>query len=133
RDRNVTGVQTCALPISPTTPAADGPIMEALREHTGIDFEFQWVPDASKEEKINAALASGSVADINTLNQLAMPSIRDALASGLFWEVEEFFADYPNLSQINPDTLEAAKLDGVLYGVPFQKPLARYGVLVRQD
>ena len=118
---------------TPTTPAADGPIMEALREHSGVDFEFQWVPDASKEEKINSALASGSVSDITTLNQLAMPSIRDALASGLFWDVEELLADYPNLSQINPDTLEAAKLDGVLYGVPFQKPLARYGVLVRQD
>ncbi|WP_114855792.1 extracellular solute-binding protein [Brachybacterium sp. YJGR34] len=118
---------------TPTTPAPDGPIMEALREHSGIDFEFQWVPDASKEEKINSTLASGSVADISTLNQLAMPSIRDALTSGLFWEVEELLADFPNLSAINPEIIEAAKLDGVLYGVPFQKPMARYGVLVRQD
>ncbi|MFC7374974.1 MULTISPECIES: extracellular solute-binding protein [unclassified Brachybacterium] len=118
---------------TPSTPQADGPVMTALTEHTGTDFQFQWVPDASKEEKVNAALASGSVADITSLNQLAMPSIRDALSSGLFWEVEEFLADYPNLSQINPDTLEGARLDGALYGVPFQKPLARYGVLVRQD
>ena len=118
---------------TPTTPEADGPVMSALAEHTGTEFEFQWVPDASKEEKINSALASSSVADITTLNQLAMPSIRSALSSGLFWEVEDFLADYPNLSQINPATIEGARLDGVLYGVPFQKPLARYGVLVRQD
>lgn len=118
---------------TPSTPSPDGPVMTGLTEHSGTEFEIQWVPDASKEEKINAALASSSVADITTLNQLAMPSIRDALSSGLFWEVEDFLADYPNLSQINPDTLEGARLDGVLYGVPFQKPLARYGVLVRQD
>ncbi|WP_299302940.1 extracellular solute-binding protein [uncultured Brachybacterium sp.] len=118
---------------TPTTPEHDGPVMKALAEHTGTDFEFQWVPDASKEEKINAALASSSVTDITTLNQLAMPSIRSTLASGLFWEVEDHLADYPNLSQINPATIEGARLNGVLYGVPFQKPLARYGVLIRQD
>ncbi|NMA78189.1 MAG: extracellular solute-binding protein, partial [Actinomycetales bacterium] len=118
---------------TPTTPEHSGPVMTALAEHTGTDFEFQWVPDASKEEKINSALASSSVADITTLNQLAMPSIRSALSSGLFWEVEDFLADYPNLSQINPATIDGARLDGVLYGVPFQKPLARYGVLIRQD
>ena len=101
---------------TPTTPEADGPVMSALAEHTGTEFEFQWVPDASKEEKINSALASSSVADITTLNQLAMPSIRSALSSGLFWEVEDFLADYPNLSQINPATIEGARLDGVLYG-----------------
>ncbi|WP_193103589.1 extracellular solute-binding protein [Brachybacterium sp. FME24] len=118
---------------TPTTPDPDGSIMAALAEYTGTEFEFQWVPDASKEEKINAALASGSVADISTLNQLGMPSTRDALTSGMFWEVDDHLADYPNLAAINPDTLDGARLDGTLYGVPFQKPMARYGVLIRQD
>src|SRR5699024_12014415 len=74
--RNVTGVQTCALPIS---------------------------------------------------------SLRDALASGLFWGVEDYLGDYPNIAAIDPKILDGARLDGVLYGVPQQQPLARYGVLVRQD
>ena len=68
---------------TPTTPEASGPIMTALKEHSGVDFEFQWVPDASKEEKINAALASGSLADINTLNQ-GMAAVREPLKSGMF-------------------------------------------------
>ena len=118
---------------TPTTPAADGPVMKAVAEYTGTEFEFQWVPDASKEEKINAALASGSIADITTLNQLGMPSIRDALTSGMFWEIQDKLADYPNLAKIPTETLDGARLDGDLYGVPFQKPLARYGVLIRQD
>ena len=117
---------------TPTTPEASGPIMTALKEHSGVDFEFQWVPDASKEEKINAALASGALADINTLNQ-GMAAVREPLKSGMFWDVEPFLSEFPNLASINPTIIESARLDGVLYGVPFQKPLARYGVLVRQD
>ena len=117
---------------TPTTPDADGPIMKALIEHAGVDFSYQWVPDASKEEKINAALASGQLADINTLNP-GMAAVREPLKSGMFWEIEDLLGDYENLSSINPTIIESARLDGVLYGVPYQKPLARYGVLVRKD
>ena len=122
-----------ALLHTPTTPDAAGPVHSGLAEETGQDFEIQWVPDASKEEKVNAALASSSVADITTLNQLVMPSIRSALTSGLFWDVEEHLAEFPNLARINEAVIAGAKVDGALYGVPFQQPLARYGVLVRKD
>lgn len=117
---------------TPTTPDASGPIATALAEHTGQEFDITWVPDASKEEKITAALASNNLSDINVLNQ-SMAAVRQPLQSGLFWDVEQYLSDFTNLAAINPKTVDAARLDGVLYGVPFQKPLARYGVLVRQD
>src|SRR5699024_3704722 len=72
---------------TPTTPDAAGPIMEAIKEHSGIDFEFQWVPDASNEEKLNAALASGSVADITSITIMTNSTVREAVSSGLFWDV----------------------------------------------
>ncbi|MGW8568307.1 extracellular solute-binding protein [Isoptericola sp. NPDC055881] len=118
---------------TPTTPEKDGVIESALEEYTGQKFDMQWVPDASKEEKINSALASGKLADIVSLTVTDSTQVRQALASGQFWDVDKYLADYPNLSKIDPETLEAAKLDGKLYGVPFQKIKARYGVLVRQD
>ncbi len=59
--------------------------------------------------------------------------MRQALKSGQFWDVEPYLQDYPNLSKIDEKTLASARVDGHLYGVPFQKPIARYGVLVRQD
>ncbi|WP_418276018.1 extracellular solute-binding protein [Isoptericola jiangsuensis] len=118
---------------TPTTPEPGGVIESALEEHTGEQFEVQWVPDASKEEKINAALASGSLADIVSLTQVDSSTTRQAMSSGMFWDVEDYLADYPNLSQIDPQTLESARIDGHLYGVPFQKVLARYGVVIRQD
>jgi len=118
---------------TPTTPEKDGVIESALEEYTGEKFEMQWVPDASKEEKINAALASGALADIVSLTQGDSTTVRTALTSGMFWDVEKYLADYPNLSKIDPQTLESARIDGKLYGVPFQKIKARYGVVVRQD
>lgn len=118
---------------TPTTPDPDGPIHEALVEYTGTDFEMQWVPDASKEEKINAALASGTLADLTSLTQIDSTTVRNALTSGMFWDVEPYLSEFDNLSQIPEATIDVARVDGTLYGVPFQKPIARYGVLVRQD
>lgn len=118
---------------TPSTPDASGPVQKALTDLVGTDFTMQWVPDASKEEKINAALASGSVADITSIAQLNNSSIRSGVTSGLFWDVEPFLSEFENLQGIDPTILDGARLDGVLYGVPFQKILARYGVLIRQD
>ncbi|QIK73182.1 extracellular solute-binding protein [Propioniciclava coleopterorum] len=115
------------------TPDPNGPIMAKLEELTGTQFDMQWYPDASKEEKVNAALASGSMADIVSLSMINSTSVRGAMTSGVFWEVEEYLKDYPNLSKIPAATIESGKIDGKLYGVPFVKPGARYGVLVRQD
>lgn len=119
---------------TPTTPDANGPIHEALVESTGNEFEIQWVPDASKEEKLNATLASNTLSDITTLTQVnTSTTIRNALTSGQFWDVEDYLSEFPNLAKIDPKTIEASRLDGELWGIPLQKPLARYGVLVRQD
>ncbi|UYO97557.1 extracellular solute-binding protein [Microbacterium sp. M28] len=118
---------------TPTTPEADGPVATALAEYTGTEVDFQWVPDASKDEKINAALASDTLADITSLSNITNTSVRQALKSGQFWDVEPYLKDYPNLSKIDEKTIASARVDGKLYGVPVQKPIARYGILVRQD
>jgi putative aldouronate transport system substrate-binding protein len=118
---------------TPTTPDANGPIQTALEEYTGTEFEMRWVPAASVEEKLNAALASGTLADMVNMYPIDSTTVRQALTSGQFWDVEEYLDEFPNLSQIDPQTLESARIDGELYGVPFQKIKARYGVVVRQD
>lgn len=116
---------------TPTPPSGD--ITEKLEKITGMDIEFNWIPDASKEEKINAALASQSLADIVSLTQITNTTVRNAMSSGMFWDVEPYLKDYPNLANISEDRLESSRINGHIYGVPFQKPIARYGVLVRKD
>jgi putative aldouronate transport system substrate-binding protein len=118
---------------TPAVPEPGSPVEAALEEHTGYDIDFQWVPAANANEKLTAAIASDKLADVVTLGGLDGSVQRSALQSGQFWDIEEYLKDYPNLSKIDPQTIEAAKLDGHLYGVPMQKFKARYGVLVRQD
>ena len=118
---------------TPVTPDEDGPIQTALEKHTGEDFEVQWVPAASSAEKLNAALSSGALADMVSMAPVDSSTVRQSLTSGMFWDVEPYLEDFPNLAKIDPQTLDAARLDGKLYGVPFQKIKARYGVVVRQD
>ncbi len=108
-------------------------ILNKLEEKTNSDITFSWIPDASKEERINTALASDSLADIVTLTMLDNSSVRNSLKSGLFWEVEPYLKDYPNLAKISPDTIKSASIGGKLYGIPFQKDLARNGVTLRKD
>lgn len=118
---------------TPTTPPAAGPIEEALEEFTGQEFSITWTPDASREERLNAALASGELADLVTMGSVSSTPVRSALSSGMFWDVEPFLDEFDNLSAIDPNIIDSARVDGGLYGVPIVQPLARGGVLVRQD
>ncbi|WP_182113704.1 MULTISPECIES: extracellular solute-binding protein [unclassified Actinotalea] len=118
---------------TPSTPEKNGPIERAIEEYTGVEIDVQWVPDASKEEKLNASLASGQLADLVTMGPVASTPVRSALGSGMFWDIEEYIDEFPNLAQIPEETIESARIDGALYGVPYQRFLARYGVMVRQD
>ncbi|MCQ4085740.1 extracellular solute-binding protein [Saccharibacillus sp. JS10] len=108
-------------------------ILNKLEEKTNADIEFSWIPDASKEERINTSLASDSLADIVTLTMLDNSSVRNSLKSGLFWDVGPYLNEYPNLAKITEDTRRSASIGGTLYGIPFQKDLARNGVTIRKD
>jgi putative aldouronate transport system substrate-binding protein len=108
-------------------------VLDQIEEKTGTEIKFSWIPDASKEERINTALASDSLADIVTLTMLDNSSVRNSLKSGMFWNVEEYLDEFPNLKAISKDTRESASIEGQLYGIPFQKDLARNGVVLRKD
>ncbi|ASA23621.1 extracellular solute-binding protein [Paenibacillus donghaensis] len=108
-------------------------VLSKIEEATHAEIEFSWVPDASKEERINTSLASGSLSDIVTLTILDNSSVRNALKAGMFWEVSPYLDEFPNLAAISQDTRNSASIEGKLYGVPFQKAKARNGVIIRKD
>lgn len=116
-----------------TASPPSGDVTQRLEEYTGVEIDFTWVPDASKTERLNAALASNSLADIVSLTEINNTTVRSSLASGMFWDVEPYLEEFPNLAEISEDRLESSRIDGRIYGVPFLKPIARYGVLVRKD
>lgn len=108
-------------------------VLDQIEKKTNTEVNFSWIPDASKEERINTALASGSLADIVTLTMLENSSVRTALKSGVFWNVEDYLDEFPNLKAISKDIRTSASIEGNLYGVPFQKDLSRNGVVIRKD
>src|SRR5699024_750649 len=117
------------LPLhSPTPPTGD--IGERIEKYTGHKMKIDWYPDASKDERIQSALASNTLADIVNMGGTG---VRNALSSGMFWYVVKYLKNYPNLSQIPEVRIESARIEGHLYGVPSVSDLARYGVLVRKD
>lgn len=124
-------VNWTAILHAPSPPSGD--VLTKLEEHTNADINFNWVPDASKEERMTAALASGELSDIVSLTMMTNSSVRQSLKSGMFWEVSKYLDDYENLKQIPAEVRDAASIEGVLYGVPFQKPLARSGLVIRKD
>ncbi|WP_299093635.1 extracellular solute-binding protein [uncultured Metabacillus sp.] len=108
-------------------------VLKEIEEATNATIQFNWVPDASKEERITAALASGELSDMVSLTMLTNSSVRQSLKSGMFWDVEKYLDDYDNLKLISEDIRTSASIDGKLYGVPFQKDIARSGLLIRKD
>lgn len=108
-------------------------ITNELEKYTNTELDFTWIPDASKEERLTTALASGNLADIVTLTILDNSSVRNALKSGMFWDIGPYVDEFDNLSEMSEDFRESASIDGKLYGVPFQKPLARNGIVLRGD
>jgi putative aldouronate transport system substrate-binding protein len=121
-------------PILYTATAPTDVVISKIEEATKTKLTFNWIPDSTKDERMIAAIASGELSDIVTLSGLTTnSSIRQALKSGVFWEISKYLDEYPNLKQISEDRRTAASIEGNLYGVPFQKDLARGGVLIRKD
>lgn len=108
-------------------------VLEKIEELTNADIQFSWIPDASKEERLNTSLASGSLADIVSLTILENSSVRNALKAGVFWEVGPYLDEFPNLKGISQDMRNSASIEGKLYGIPMQKQVARNGVIIRKD
>lgn len=57
-------------------------VLSKIEEVTQANIDFAWVPDSSKEERINTSLASDSLADIVSLTMLENSSVRNALKAG---------------------------------------------------
>ncbi|MCL2086393.1 MAG: extracellular solute-binding protein [Oscillospiraceae bacterium] len=109
-------------------------VIDALSEIVGEQLELNWQPNAERNEILTSAIGSRSLGDLVSLMQFAHNTvIRQAIDDGLFWDIEPFLDDYPNLAQIDKDRLEGSRVNGKLYGIPFQKPYARYGLLIRKD
>ncbi|WP_199621115.1 extracellular solute-binding protein [Paenibacillus alkalitolerans] len=109
-------------------------IEKLVEEKTGTELDIQWIPDGSNDEKVNAAISTGTLPKALYLkNAASFPLFRDQIRNGLFWEIGSLLDDYPNLSRLKTEVLNNISVNGKLYGLYQERPLSRQGIIYRKD
>lgn len=118
--------------LSETAPKDDGPVVSAMEEITGVNLEMTWVPNNVFDEKLNVTLASGELPQVILADPLNS-NIINGIESGMFWELDPYLADFPNLQTFNPIAIENSQYKGKTYALLRPRPVARGGVILRKD
>lgn len=112
----------------------DNKLVRLLKEWSGYNVKYEPLPKDNYSQKISVILASGDVPDI-----LWIPGKSDYFKlakQGAFEPLDNLIQKYvPNLGKVfTQEELDAAKLDGVTYGIPVRvAQKVGNGVLIRAD
>jgi putative aldouronate transport system substrate-binding protein len=130
-----TGPSKVSMMVVLNTPEVPSDIIEKkVEELTNTQLEVNFVPQGIYDEKLNAALATGSLPQMVFLgNQASFFKYRDAFKNNQFWEIGPYLKDYPNLSQLNQNVLNNMKIGGKIYTLYQEVPVTRQGIIYRKD
>ena len=113
-------------------PAKDSEVVKKFKELTGENIEFQWVANASYDDKLNVTLASGDLPEIIVAKGKNAGFVKSANA-GAFWDLTDYLKEYPNLAQYDEAVLENSSINGKVYGIYRTRDRLRASVIVRKD
>ncbi|WP_248928595.1 extracellular solute-binding protein [Paenibacillus hamazuiensis] len=112
---------------------AESKVWKKIEEYTNVKLDLQFTPDANYGDKLNIALASGSLPTLVFVNNAKMSAVANAINGGAFWEIGPYLKDYPNLSKANPTILNNTSVNGKYYGLYVTRPIGRMGINYRKD
>lgn len=115
------------------TPAADNPIILAIKEHTGTNLDVMWVPQDAFEEKINTLMASQQLPMVTVIRENKSSGFINAARSGMFWDLAPYIDQFENLSKIDKNVMINVQTDGKQYLIPRIRGTARMGGIIRSD
>ncbi|MCY9697396.1 extracellular solute-binding protein [Paenibacillus alginolyticus] len=120
---------------APEPPKKDSPFLKKIEEHTNTKLDITWVPGAGTayDDKVSATIASGNLPDLILIRKTKESANLNAQLSGVFWELTPYLKDFKNLSQMSPVAVKNASISGKLYGIPRERVLSRYGMIIRKD
>ncbi|MBB6673450.1 extracellular solute-binding protein [Cohnella nanjingensis] len=114
------------------------PVAKVLEEKTGYKVQYDMLPQDNALDKLNLLMASGDAYDVITTrgdsNNKALFS--DYAKRGALVDLGPLIDKYgPNIkASLSPESIEAAKIDGKLYGIPTRAiSIVSASLLVRQD
>lgn len=123
-------VTIMAISYVPEPPKPDAPVLLEMEKYTGVKVAVQWMPANGYDEKVAVTLASGSdMPMVMQVNNHKATNIVNAARAGVFWELSPYLKEFPNLSKLDPRRLENAAIDGKIYGMYRQRPVALNGVI----
>ncbi|WP_071130506.1 extracellular solute-binding protein [Enterococcus timonensis] len=124
---------TLMVPFIETTPPEAGNAMQKeIEKYTGKEININWVPNPSYIDKMNITLASDDIPQIIVVQGKDAGFVKSA-QNGTFWDLTDKLKDYPNLSQADPEVVQASSLNGTVYGVYRSRDLMRSTVIIRKD
>lgn len=117
------------------SPAADNMIVKEIEKLANVKLDISWIALGAYDEKMNATIAAGTYPSVMLITGNAQPSPVEvqAVRAGMFWCFGDYMMDYENLKTLNPAAIDAASIDGKLWGNYRTRPLARRGWFYRTD
>ena len=112
-------------------------VIKKVQEYTGINFEIKWGDNGAYDQVLGTTLMDfDNMPMILTCGGAMNGTIVSAAEEGAFWDLSEYLNDsekFPNLSQVNKETLKGLTVGGEVIGIPRVRELGRYGFSYRQD
>lgn len=108
-------------------------ILDTVEEYTGTELDISWVSSTNYSQKLSTVLTYSKDLPMIIATDGKSASVLYAAHAGLFWDLTDLLADYPHLSQSNPEINQNTMIDGRLYGVYRGRELGRVGASYRLD
>ncbi|WP_282939771.1 extracellular solute-binding protein [Paenibacillus sp. RC67] len=108
-------------------------ILRAVEQAAGAKLEIDWIPNDNYREKMINALQTNSLKQVTYVNQSDFVFVKNAIRSGMFWEIGPYLQFYPNLKTLNKSILNESSVQGKIYALYAERPASRQGVILRKD
>ena len=118
---------------SETAPTAESEVVRETERISKAKLDITWVPQNTYEEMLNVTLASGEMPQVLMLMDPFHTAIINGIRSGMFWELDPYLDEFPNLNNFSEQVIQNTLIDGKRYIIPRPRPLVREGLIVRKD
>lgn len=116
-------------------PDVESDVFKEIQKATNTEIEYEFVPDASYNDKFDVKLASRQLAMLNTIKNIKAPNVVNAAENGAFWVACDYIneSEFPYLAKTRKTTFEATKVAGKNYFIMNEADMGRPALLYRQD
>ena len=114
-------------------PKKSEAVYKELEKRTNTDLDLTFVNSSAYDDKFNVTLASGNLPNVIRVLNPKQSNFVAATESDAIWDLEPYIKDYPNLAAINPKVMEASKINGKLYGLPFLLEVSPRAIAIRKS